>query len=76
MRTELHTVQLVMYDRFFLIFYDNKSMLFVKDQETKGKEADPSHPEYRVQPGVIGLDHLELVALERTSNLHGCHTSG
>ena len=35
------------------------------DQEMKGKEADPSYLEYRVQPGIIDLDHLELVALER-----------
>jgi len=37
------------------------------DQEMKGKEADPSHLEYRVQPGVNDLDHLELVALEKVS---------
>ena len=37
------------------------------NQEMEGKTADPSHPEFRVQPGVIDLDHLELVALERTS---------
>ena len=34
------------------------------DQEIKWKEADPSYLEYRVWPGIIDLDHLELVALE------------
>lgn len=28
---------------------------------------DPSYREYCVQPGVIDLDHLELVALKRVS---------
>jgi len=36
-------------------------------QEMAEKEADPSYQEYRVQPGVIDLDHLELVALKRVS---------
>jgi len=40
----------------------------VPDQEMKGKEANPSYLEYRVQPGVIDLDHLELVALERITD--------
>ena len=31
------------------------------NQEMKGKEADPSHLEYRIQPGIIDLDHLGLV---------------
>jgi len=31
----------------------------------KGKEADPSHLEHRVQPGVVDLDLLEPVAFER-----------
>jgi len=37
------------------------------NQEMEGEAADPSHPEYRVQPGVIDLDHLELVGLKRAS---------
>ena len=28
------------------------------------KAADPSYREFRVQPGIIDLEHLELVALE------------
>ena len=31
------------------------------------KDADPAYWEYRVQPGIIDLDHLELVALKRVS---------
>lgn len=31
------------------------------------KEADLSYYEYRIQPGVIDLDHVELVALKRVS---------
>ena len=37
------------------------------NQEMQGKAANPSHWEYRVQPGVIDLEHLELVALQRIS---------
>ena len=37
------------------------------DQKMEGKEVDLSHLEYRIQPGVIDLDHLELVALKRVS---------
>jgi hypothetical protein len=37
------------------------------NQEMQDKEADPSHREYRVQPGVVDLEHLELVALKRVS---------
>ena len=37
------------------------------NQEMERKAADPSHPEYRVQPGIVDLDHLELVALKRAS---------
>ena len=37
------------------------------NQEMGSKEADLSHREFHVQPGVIDLDHLELVALKRVS---------
>ena len=37
------------------------------NQEMETKEADPAHLEYRVLPGIIDLDHLELVALKRVS---------
>ena len=37
------------------------------DQEMQGKEADPAYLGYRVQPGIIDLDHLELVALKRVA---------
>ena len=37
------------------------------NQEMEGKEADPSYPEYRIQPGVVDLDNLELVALKRVA---------
>jgi len=33
----------------------------------EGKDADPAYREYRVQPGTIDLNHLELVALKRVS---------
>jgi len=36
-------------------------------QEMAEREADPAHREYRAQPGVIDLDHMELVALKRVS---------
>jgi len=35
------------------------------DQEMKENEANPLYLEYRVQPGIVDLDHLELVALKR-----------
>ena len=37
------------------------------NQEMQGKAANPSHWEYRVQPGIIDLEHLQLVALQRVS---------
>lgn len=37
------------------------------NQEMEGKEADSSYLMYRVQPGIIDLNHLELVALENVS---------
>ena len=37
------------------------------NQEMEGKEADPSYPEYRIQPGVADLDNLELIALKRVA---------
>ena len=37
------------------------------DQEMQGKDADPAYRKYRVQPGIIDLDHMELVALKRVS---------
>lgn len=36
-------------------------------QEMQGRVPDPSYLEYRVQPGVIDLDHLELVSLKRVA---------
>jgi len=33
----------------------------------QGKEGDPAYLEYRVQPGIIDLYHLELVALKRVA---------
>jgi len=35
-------------------------------EEMAGKAVN-SHPEYRVQPGIIDLEHLELVALKRVA---------
>ena len=29
--------------------------------------ADPLHPEYRIQPGIVDFDHLELVALVKVA---------
>jgi len=37
------------------------------NQEMQDKPPVPSHSEYRVQPGIIDLDHLELVALKRVT---------
>ena len=37
------------------------------NQEMQGKDPDPTYWEYRVQPGIIDLNHLELVALKRVS---------
>ena len=36
-------------------------------QEMLDKAADPSYYQYRGQPGVIDIDHLELVALKRVA---------
>ncbi|KAF9784370.1 hypothetical protein BJ322DRAFT_1109090 [Thelephora terrestris] len=36
-------------------------------EEMESKEANPSYYKYRVQPGVIDMDHLELVALKRVA---------
>jgi len=36
-------------------------------EEMEGKPADPSYHQYRVQSGVIDMDHLELVALQRVA---------
>lgn len=36
-------------------------------EEMRDKTPDPSYTEYRSQPGVIDIDHLELVALKRVS---------
>lgn len=35
------------------------------DQEVRDEVADPSYQCYCFQPGVVDLDHLELVALRR-----------
>jgi hypothetical protein len=43
------------------------ALILVFDQEMKGKEADRSYYEYRVQSGVIDMDHLELVGLKRVA---------
>ena len=37
------------------------------DQEMRFKEADRSYWKYRIQPGIIDLEHLELVALKRVT---------
>lgn len=37
------------------------------DQEMQGKEVDPSYSGYRGQPGIVDLEHLELVALKRVA---------
>jgi len=37
------------------------------NQEMQNKEGDPSHQEYRVKPGIIDYNHLELVALKRVA---------
>jgi len=37
------------------------------NQEMRGEAADPSYWEYRAQPGVVDVAHLELVALKRVS---------
>jgi len=37
------------------------------NQEMQSKDVDPSHQEYRVKPGLIDLNHLELVALKRVA---------
>jgi len=37
------------------------------NQEMEGMKANPSYREFRAQPGVIDMDHLELVALKRVS---------
>lgn len=36
-------------------------------EEMKDKFADPSYQQYMVRPGVIDIDHLELVALKRVA---------
>jgi len=33
----------------------------------EGREPDPMHSKYSVQPGILDLNHLELVALVRVS---------
>ena len=37
------------------------------NQEMRNKASDPSFAEYRSQPGVIDIEHLELVALKRVA---------
>ena len=40
---------------------------FGLNQEMQGQVPDPSHMEYRVQRGILDMDHLELVTLKRVS---------
>jgi len=50
------------------VFGPSGSVLSLESyQDMEGKNADPSFWDYRVQSGVIDLDHLELVALKRVS---------
>lgn len=44
-----------------------ETLIHRSNQEMHSKAVDPAYIQFRVRPGVIDIDHLELVALKRVA---------
>ena len=49
------------------VLFRGDTLICEFNQEMQAKAADPRYQQYWAQPGVVDIDHLELVALKRVA---------